>query len=73
MPKPILKRQPKPANVLLRIRSYPETAMCDVWIIERNGPCTGSLMHGQMLSSTAEALGKALGIPLEREEMPYRV
>lgn len=57
----------KTDGFLFRLRTYPKSAYCDIWIECKQGAPRECYMHGEMLISKAEKLASVLGLPIQRE------
>lgn len=61
-----------PLMLSVRLRTWTDRpGRADVWLIQRcGGSGTSGLMRGEMTLPAAEALVAALGLPVERENVP---
>jgi hypothetical protein len=58
----------KKAPVLLaRLRTYKDSSMCSLWILELDGAASSCLLWGEMSAVRARALVESFGLALEEE------
>jgi hypothetical protein len=64
----------KQPDLYLLVRTFQDTPFVAVWLNHRHATSGSSgLLWGELLPDVAEVLAQALGLPVEREEVPYSV
>jgi hypothetical protein len=64
------------SEYFIRLRSYPDSPVSSIWLVERTGKTESGLLFGELSPARAEAVCVALeahGLRIDRETAPYSV
>ena len=72
-PEPRVQRNPRKevdgrSKLHFVIRQWEGELYVDVWILQKEGPASSSLLHGRVRPETADRLATEMGLPVIREE-----
>lgn len=68
-----MKKKPKPkkpADLFLKVRSYPGAAWVSVWLVHRDGAAEAGLLWGECIAKSVDMIAAATGLRVETEESP---